>query len=276
MILGQLYYYDKKLDKLPSPITLDNLSKVELFGLDTLKASDFESLSADELVFKIKSLFTFNFGKALQEEYLGFASDFWQFLSSPLNEVDQRLKPSTSFQREVLDWAKDGYSLAQIPELFLSGSLSSDQTDFALYYGLKTLHTLTKNYSSTSSSASQLALAPQPSSKKTSTLSTSPEIIIVSKAYLSPLFLNVNFLHQELLGTLEDTAKQILNTLAKQTKIKFILIDSNSTQLEAILNKKIASDILVSSVNISQLSLGNESFFDRLAKTTLGLKLPSI
>lgn len=283
MILGQLYYYHKVLDQFPFPVTLENLEKLEILGLEKLQKKDYQEFSQIELNRKIRDEFSAFFPNILKENKLNFSSEFWRDLSSPIistNSLDKpysKSRPKSDFQRNLLDWNNSGCNLDDLKTIIKEGEFLGAEEDLAILYGIKVLFLLSKS----SENISGLELNLTNSKEQSQELSTESEILVITKNFFSPLFININC---EFLLAKEDEdnrslGKRIQEVLTKQSQIKLVLLAIEDLDVEEKVNwlqKYLPKEILVTSVDLfKQEQSENQTFFDKIVKKTLGVRLTS-
>jgi hypothetical protein len=276
MILGQLYYYHKVLDQFSFPVNLENIEKLEILGLSKVLKKNYEDLNEIEISRKIRDEFSANFPQILKENKLNFALNFWLELTSPIkNESDTKIKPNSDFQQKLLEWNLQGGKIEDIEELIRYANLLNQEEDLAIFYGIKVLYLLTK----TSQNNLELKLNTSKTSKEVENLSWQPEILVITKNFFSPLFININcqFLLEKEEENNKDLTKKIEQVLNKPNNIKLILLvtlDPKKEEKIDWLQKYLAKEILVTSIELEKNNVSSDqTFFDKIVKKTLGVRL---
>lgn len=267
MFLGQLYYYDAKLNQLPLAIEQNRLDLIDLCGVNMSDAS-LVGLNSHELSRKLKDLFSKNYIHVLEENNLFAIAAMWKSITSAHKQT-QSFRPRTEYQISILDWAVDGYPIDKIMALVKEGQLVQDEDDLALYYGIKVLFELT---------TLSLEGIYQPSQLSHEDIINDvadhePTMIVVTNQRKSPLYQSVScttILPQQ------DTNQMIANlknTLSNLLSIQIILLDYQLDDSEFLLIAKAFPDILVSHFDIELLDSQSTGYFKTLAKKTLGIRL---
>lgn len=267
MLLGQLYYFNKVLDSVQWPLTPSSVSSLELCGLPRQTAEDYQGLSSADLARKLRDRFAAAYDLVLEQEALTFASAFWGLLTSPVVDKSELPEPRTEFQSQLSTWQQNEFAISLLPGLLPAGYLSTQEEDFALYYGLRVLFIL--------SEATNVTIHKRkvqtPELKQVAEVADKPEILVLTKDYLAPLFINLNCRYVPLCETIKETWQRIQVILEQETGIKLILIDSEDLALAQYLEKHLPGHVLVSLVSFQSYTQG--AFFDQIVRQTLGVKL---
>jgi hypothetical protein len=273
MIIGQLYYYNKKLDEAIQKIDRGEFGGVELLGLENDDLNELEQdASVNEFLYSLREKFNKNYREVLRNEEFVFASDFWDNLTTPVKEVSKDfVEPKSDFQNDLYTWFLEGALFEKIEELLNTGFLTDNSEDYALFYGLKVMYAL--NRSRDSREEDSAGFDYQADSLSTDNLSENPEMVVVTKSFLAPLFANLNCKtvspkeQKELIREIK-----LIENSNKYLKL-ILLVDNTDDQLESAIRKNISPSILVASVDIDRGEKQDSGFFDDLVKKTLGVRL---
>lgn len=270
MLLGQLYYYNKLLNSLSFPLTKEQLLHLELAGTPKLELNSLYHLSLNDLIRKLKDLFSYRYGQLLQQESLAFATQFWNNLVSATIPTEKtKLQPKTAFQQTLLSWQEKQFTLELIPELLKEGELTIDLEDFALFYGIKVLAILNQDILNTQLGSTEWQL-PETTTTPGS-LSTKPNILVLTSEVYAPLFINLNCEYLPISEDLPELLKAVTQTITNNPEIKLILINSDNESIETYLHKYLTSDVLITTIEFTKFA--QDAFFDRLVRKTLGVRL---
>jgi hypothetical protein len=276
MILGQLYYYHKVLDQFSFPVNLENIEKLEILGIPKVSKKNYEDLNQIEISRKIRDEFSANFPQILKENKLNFALSFWLELTSPIKkEFNIKVKPTSDFQQKLLEWNNRGGKIEDIEELIRYANLLNQEEDLAIFYGIKVLYLLTK----ISQTNLVLNLSGAKINQEIENLSWQPEILVITKNFFSPLFVNINcqFLLEKEEENNKDLTKRIEQVLDKPNNIKLILLVTLDPKKEAKidwLQKHLTKEILITSIDLEKNNTSSDqTFFDKIVKKTLGVRL---
>ncbi len=273
MIIGQLYYYNKKLDEAVQKIDRGEFDGIELLGLDEGGVADLdESVSANEYLYSLREKFNKNYTEILRDEGFVFASNFWSNLTTPLKETDKDdVEPKSDFHNELYNWFLEGAFFEDIEDLLNSGFLTDSSEDYALFYGLKVMYVLNKSREDLSEEDSNFDY--QADSLNADNLSETPEIAVVTKSFLAPLFSNLNC---KIVSPKEERelVREIKSLEESNKSLKLVLLVDNLEEgLESAIRKSVSSSILVASIDIDKEGDQSSGFFDDLVKKTLGVRL---
>ena len=271
MFLGQLYFYEKELSRLGSNIVVDDFLGIEIAGTQ-LAIKDLQGIgNIDEFGLKLKEIFIANYDILLTENKLYKALSFWKYLTSAIQEnID--LKPSSDFQKALLEWILAGSELKDLENEALSyGKFSNDQEDFALYYGLHVLHLIYLSQKNSAYSESALDLSLLENDVLETELGTEPEMLIISSNNIKPLINNLNCIFVASASTKEIIVEKTKAALNDFNSIKLIIVDTQDQELLHSLKKSNTNNVLLVELNFSGTQENN--FFDILVKQTLGINL---
>lgn len=267
MLLGQLYHFNKVLDDIKLPLTPESISSVELAGLPRQNSEDFQGMSSDDIARNLRDQFSRNYEKLLEGESLSFAYPYWKLLVSPLVETAETLDADSDFQSQLISWQQNEFDLSQISDVLAAGRLALNDEDFAIYYGIRVLSVLSDLEESHKHSTDINV----PEVKPAAEVSERAEILVLTREYLSPLFVNLNCKYLPILAEPKETLKSIEYVLAEESEIKLILIDAQDEKLVQYLQKNLPQNLLITSVQFENFA--KDDFFDQIVRKTLGVKL---
>jgi len=268
MLLGQLYYFDKKLESVSQSLQAAEYDSIELMGVSSVDTEVFNGQDLATISRTFRDIFSGSYLQVLQENKLTFAAKFWGYLTSPITPTSTVLAPKSEFQGELLQWLQEGASLQNVSHLIKSGQLTSDEEDFALYYGLHALSVL-----SVSKQSAQHNINVD-DAQETVELNQKSQILIVTDRAMAPLFTNINCIFTEITDSAEQNVKNTQQILLKNPEVSLILVVSdNSSVAETVelLQKKVDPNIFVTTLSFSTDSASG--YFDDLVRKTLGVKL---
>jgi hypothetical protein len=275
MIQGELYYYEKKLSDLNSGIETRDVSRIHILGVSPQFVTEHLNLSTQELKVSLRDEFSLAFLALLKDTPFSFALSFWERLISPKQSLQssESVTPQTEFQVEVNNWIQR-YDFEELVEILRNGSYTSNEEDFAIYYALSVIYELSTSKQNVSHAASPQPFSPFQTDDQ---LSLQPQILVVTDIAKSPLFKHISC---EVLHVADEEPKKvlqhILDHLHHNPNVKLVLIDKEvitSFTFEYI-QKRLPEGILVTELNLNNLKLtSSQTFFDHLAKQTLGIKL---
>ncbi len=271
MIIGQLYYYESKLDEIHRRISEGDYENIEVLGITRDDIEKNKSLTPNELLYNLRQTFSKRYNELLQEENMKFAAGFWNELISPVVDpiFEPTIKPSTPYQNSLLEWLNRGNSINEVSEIVFPGLFSNDEEDYALFYGIKTLHTLNLLQDEGKTNRSEKDL--EGGSEGEENLSKEPEILVITKGFLAPLFVNINcdyILDKEGSELLEEAEKYA----KKNTHLKMVLAINKDRAFENSLKKRLDSNILIATLEIDDIS-ESKGFFDQIVRSTLGINI---
>lgn len=281
MLLGQLYHYLKTLDKIPTPITINNLADVELAGLEKSqlesKFKDLKNISTADLERKVRDIFIQSYKHFLKQNKLTVAYNYWLKLTNPKRSQKEPFKATTEFQEKLLVWQQEDFLLKNIKNVLEAGKLALGEQDVAIFYGLSVIAKLTQVGFAYNNS---LGLIPEPEKNtEKKDLKTHPQLLVLTQNYKFPLFSNLNGVCLSVVETYQEklALEQIQTTLEENPEITLILIDlPNPEKLIKYLQKALPQGILITSLDLEKNSQNidsNQTFFDQIVKQTLGVRL---
>lgn len=273
MILGQLYYYQKKVEEFSDKLSAGLVSDIEIFSLPQVDSATFAGMGSHEIARTLKDMFSSFYLKALKENKLSFAVDFWGWLTSPLVDSKVALLPRTDYQRELVEWMKKGSSFDDFDALLLDGSLTTEEEDYACFYGLSVLRALT--LFEPSAAESLLEEASISKIKESVKCSDKPQILVFCDNYVAPLFKNLNCEFAFISHDHEVNLKVAEEKIASNPSLSLVLlVGKDVAESLTLLQRKLSNELLVSALNLNE-ETGDvkDTFFDRLVKETLGVRL---
>lgn len=276
MLLGQLFFYSKELDKLLESGDIQLLKNTQILGIDSdyLKKPD---LLAKNDVLKILVDFIETYQVILKKESLQPSYNFWSTLVDPLKKDADLSKIKSDYLKQLYNWIETGSKLKELPELLSNGVLTTTEGEYSLYYGLNVVYTLNSLISSNSIDSIADLVNSFANDVQTHSFSETPQVIVISSLNNNPLFKNINFFclntqdanHQSI-------AQQIKNITFQTPSISIILIDesyiSNSKDLEKQI-KKVPELKNIFLISLKLSSFSNDNFFDEIVTSTLGVRL---
>ena len=267
-MIGQLYYYDSQITSSVESINKGDINNVDILGVETADLEEVSQLSASERKRRVRDLFINNYSQYLVEEKMFRASQVWSNLVSP-TDMDSDKFSNQPFIRTIAEWMKEGSKFSELEEVVkYSFDVDSDD-EFALYYGLKVVHELSKVTETDTEDIEQDA------EDKDGEYSADPEMLVVCQSHLAPLFINLNSEYQALAQDRDDNLSNIKAKLEANKSIKLILVISPE-YLETVeyLDKRLDSEYVVSGIDLDGNDSGSsDTFFDKLARKTLGMRI---
>jgi vacuolar-type H+-ATPase subunit F/Vma7 len=263
MLLGQLYYFEKKLDSVRVLVDGDAVDKVEIIGLESEDLKLLKGFPSSEIYTRLLTIFTQKYSSILETEELFSALAVWNLIVSPYKST-QDFKRFPIFSK-VSQWM-DGDRGASIDELLDDIEISHEDDEFAIIYGLKVLKTLL-GYDNLDAGAKVDNF-----DVKKINPDADPKILVVCSLVLSPFitYLNCIFVDSQLPQT--QLIDEIVDNMTRFTAISLILIEEN--KMESISNqlkKRLEVTPLIAPLN---LDLDEKTgYFDNLVKKTLGVRL---
>jgi hypothetical protein len=264
MLLGQLYYFEKKLDAVPALIASGGVAQIELAGLEFDDIKILEKYEPKDIHTKLLVLFTQKYTQLLSENGLTDALETWKLITNPFKEESHSHNRFPLYER-VDQWLNSDSE--EISDVISDTGIANEENSFAILYGLQVLNILSNKQPKNKQNAQTLN-----ENHKHISPDLVPKIIVVCNPVLSPLFTNLNCVfidsglkNQDILGSIQDMVDQ-------EPTISLILIDSpHREELSKLIVKKIGNTVLVAplDLNISE----SEGYFDNLVKKTLGVRL---
>jgi len=272
MSLGQLFFFLKELDKIDKNWQKEKIASLNLAGVKNFPVKDFEDLDETQTKRKIRDVFSKNYTTFLHENKLFKAENFWKLLTSSLKTQNISFLPETDFQQKLYQWMKSGFLIDNLAEVISNGNLATDDEDVAIFYGLKVIFTFS-NLQDLSTNKVETKTR-----KAKGELSPDPQILVLTDNHKFPLFVNLNIVTMSFFE--EESVEEILAKIRKKlqqfSEIKLVIVDTQDTtgNLVNFLSKKLSLEVMVSSVDFSgKVEAGKKTYFDTLAKSTLGVNL---
>ncbi len=277
MLLGQLFFYLKELDKIKKPITLESITAINLASISEFKKEDFKGLSETQIKRKIRDTFSDFYGNFLKTNKLKWSYTYWQKLTSPKTQkTSNGLVASSEFQTKLLSWEASEFNYQELSDILNLGKLATSQEDVAIYYGLKVMY-IFSNLETKDTFGDFGIVAEEQNTNQT--LEENPEILVFTEPSHFPLFVNLNCEVEEIPGDVDP--KEILDIIQsfieKSPSIELVLVDKENTgKLIPYLKRHLPANILVTELSFSSLASGggeDKTFFDKIVKKTLGVRL---
>jgi hypothetical protein len=276
MILGQLFFYSKELNRLLESKDLQLLKDVQILGIDPNYFNDINKLSKNDAL-KLLAEFIYSYSTVLQKESLEASIDFWNVLVNPLKIDVETTEQASEYIKELYDWVAKGSKINEISALLSSGVLTNTEEDYALYYGLNVIYVINSLILSNSNESVSGLMATAPDLTNTHSFSNNPQSLVITSLYKTPLFKNINAICLDSQKLSHNQIIQELKLLIKDNNdISIIFIDTDyvteSHSLEKFIKKQPElKNIYVSNIKLSEIS--EDNFFDEIVMSTLGVKL---
>ena len=270
MLLGQLLFFEKELGKLPFNVSLKNILEIEIASLNREFLNSLQNeVDQSSALNKLKNHFIVSYKELLVQNSLKMAVVMWDAITDHRISLEKPNYKHTLFQGQVYDWIEAGSSIHDLhTDILKSGKLSSDEQDFALYYGIHFLDTLLRVQESITDVADLDIVTPVKSVFNDEFIENI-ELLVVGPNEFQPLFTNINI---GFIDSAEPKVNQKIDEFRSlNPTLKLILIDE-SLDIPLIHDKKeLDSELLVSTIDFN--SQASSGFFDNLVKKTLGIKL---
>lgn len=265
MLLGQLYYFEKKLSDIQAALMSGNLTQLEIAGIEAKDLSELTVFRGGDLKLKLVSLFSGKYTELLAENNLQNALKTWKLIVSPYKSTSVPLS-NFHLYYTVSNWLNNTPQ-ENLGSLVEEIGIVFDEEEFAILYGLKVLETLADKEVQTN---------------HTNTLGTDTasfvvtgqevQMLVICSAILSPFFVQLGCEYIDS-GLAEDKILQLaMSAISQKDSINMVLIDSkNDVELISKMRKKVDSRIIIAPFqpNIKQ----DQGYFDSLVKQTLGVRL---
>lgn len=263
MILGQLYYFEKKLESVRSLIETGNTDKIEIMGVEKDSLKDLKNISIRDLYNKLLAIFTQKYSQVLLEEGMTKALATWSLITNPYKSSIKVIE--FDIFDKVSTWlnSNNKNGLAHLIEEI---GISQENEEFAVIYGLKVINTLLGH--------DDMEALPRQSSlynQKNINVDEEPKVIVVCSLPISPLFTNLNCIVIEEGAEKNLLISSVIDKVNKYPSISLILIeDSQWGDLNILIKKRLNIEILIAPLSLRQDTTG---YFDNLVKKTLGVRL---
>lgn len=259
-MLGQLYFWEKKIDQLNKPWTVSELLDLGLPGFEGLELSDMPS-EAQEQARVITTAFINGYQTFLSDSDARKAAVAWKYLTSPYT-VQEGGASEGEFWSNVYSWIVDRKK-ETLDTILADGLLSANESIYGFAFGLKVIHYFTEY--------SELDQAEQSDRLLYQSLRDQSEILYYGSVSIDILFTNLNAQKVVLTDDYAFDATLIRSTLDAYPSISLVLVDAQDADDRVqFLQKKLPSGVLISSVQLQNQQVG---FFDRLTRETLGIRL---
>lgn len=269
MLLGQLYYFDKVLEGIEKPLTLQAIDKIDIAGIGVIESGRYTTFTTDDWCSDLRDKFILGFQNVLADNQFVFGSLLWSAISSSKISTEELPEPVTDFESEITAWLSNGCPQSELGGILKSGKLATIETDFALYYGLHVLDILSNQSLET---VYNLDLnVPAVKIDTDQVLNSEADICVFASNYLRPLFVNLNCYFHPKLESNADILEKIQKVLKTNPNVKMILIENLDTAFQRLLSKKLPHGLIISSIDLDKKD--TESYFDRIVKKTLGVRL---
>jgi hypothetical protein len=266
MLLGQLYAYSNYLNSFPAEINQENVTSLQILGLDKTDLEEISQLSSEALKVELKDKFCLNFQQILLDNNLHLALKVWQVITSPLANL-QFPKTSNSYLKLVKEWEEQDFARAMLPDVLLDGLLSTDENSYAVYYGLSVIHKL----ASENHIKIDILLADELVHQEKLQEISSTTLAAICPSIYSPLFVNLGCIFIPELNQ-EKLIKAVTEKLAEHPQISLILLVGQTENTWKVLTKEFPNlDIINLEWNIWEEK--EKGFFDELAMQSLGIRL---
>jgi hypothetical protein len=269
MLLGDIFYYDKELDKFPSQLSAQNLGNIQIFGLGELNPDQYLGMSDRRIRQAIKDNFINQFTILLSQSSLTRSQKIWKELTSPTFKTHNQTNNFSQFQQSILDWIWSGQSDQGLLELVNETKTLTEEEDLTLGYALKVIYKL-----STLQSGDSHDIAELKPGKLTDTAADSPQILILTEPQFFPLFSAQGCLTTAFVKDPRIISHEIKKILETTPSISLVMLDSDQDNLVSHLQKDLGSRVFVTSFNLASNETSQQTtFFDQVVRATLGVRL---
>lgn len=263
MLLGQLYAYSNYLNSFPAEINQENVTSLQILGLDKTDLEEISQLSSEALKVELKAKFSLNFQQILIENNLHLALSVWKVITSPLNDL-QFPKTSNSYLKLVQEWEEQDFAKAMLPEVLLDGLLSNDENSYAVYYGLSVINKFASTY--------HIHLAVEDEVEVEIKQEITPTTLaVICPSIYSPLFVNLGCIFIPELNQ-EKLIKAVYDKMSEHPQLSLILLVGQTENACKLLTKEFPNlEIINLEWNVWEEK--EKGFFDELAMQSLGVRL---
>jgi hypothetical protein len=263
MLLGQLYYFEKKLESVKFQVENENIEKVEIIGIEVNTLKSLKGLPPSEIYSKLLVAFTQKYSEILLEEEMVMALETWNLIVNPYKSTHESFK--FPIFNKVNSWI-DGNPGVTIDQLLVDIGISQEDEEFSIIYGLKVLKVLLGNDDIRSNSGYE------GNNSKQINPDIESKIVVVCRLAVSPLVTNLNcFFVDSQLSDLQ-IIEEINSTLNKYPNISLILIEEDKFEyLRVVIKKRLENQLLIAPLDLQIEE--NSGYFDNLVKKTLGVRL---
>ena len=263
MLLGQLYAYSNYLNSFPVEINQENVTSLQILGLDKTDLEEISQLSSEALKVELKAKFSLNFQQILIENNLHLALSVWKVITSPLTDL-QFPKTSNSYLKLVQEWEEQDFAKAMLPDILLDGLLSTDENSYAVFYGLSVINKFASTH--------HVSLGIEDSVEIETKQEIDPTtLVVICPSIYSPLFVNLGCIFIPELNQ-EKLIKAVAEKMVEHPQLSVILLVGQSENIQKIIQKEFPSlEIINLEWNIWEEK--EKGFFDELAMQSLGIRL---
>jgi hypothetical protein len=263
MLLGQLYAYSNYLNSFPAEINQENVTSLQILGLDKADLEEISQLSSEALKVELKAKFSLNFQQCLLDNNLNLALKVWKVITSPLTDL-QFPKTTNSYIKLVQEWEEQDFSKAMLSEVLLDGLLSNDENSYAVFYGLSVIHKFALTH--------HVNLGVEDEVEVEAKQEISPTTLaVICPSIYSPLFVNLGCIFIPELNQ-EKLIKAVSEKMAENPQLSVILLVGQTENTWKVLNKEFPNlEIINMEWNIWEEK--EKGFFDELAMQSLGIRL---
>jgi hypothetical protein len=264
MLLGQLYYYEKKIESVKFLVENNEVEKVEIIGVETSLLKSLKDLPSKEVYPKLLVAFSQKYSEILEQESLFSALNTWKLVTSPYKSTYQSSK--NSIYEKVSLWLDGSSEYETITQLLDDIGFTQEDEEFAVVYGLIVLQTL---LGSDSLGVRQKATDFE---YKQINPDQEPKIIVVCPLSLSPLMTNLNCIFIDTQLDQSQIISKISEYVSESPLISLVLVEEDKwEELSVLLSRRLERPPLVAPLNLGLED--NSGYFDNLVKKTLGVRL---
>jgi hypothetical protein len=263
MLLGQLYYFEKKLESVRFMVESNSLEGIEIIGVEKHFLKSLKGLTHKEIYTKILVNFSQAYTKILKAEEMQIALEIWKLITSPYKSPYKSNKSRIFYT--VNHWL-DGNENMTISELLNEIGITHEDDEFAIVYGLSVIKVLLGGNKTKSK------LQMENTQGKNINPDIEPKIIIVCDLAVSPFLTNLNCVFIDITLNQQGIVSSIMESISRYENISLILIEESRWEVISYQIKKYTDhQILIAPLNLRDDQ--NIGYFDNLVKKTLGVRL---